>query len=29
MGFTRVGVFHEMGRLDGRWVDTLIMEKML
>jgi L-amino acid N-acyltransferase YncA len=29
MGFTKVGVFHEMGQLDGRWVDTLIMEKML
>jgi len=29
MGFTKVGVFHEMGRLDGHWVDTLIMEKLL
>jgi phosphinothricin acetyltransferase len=29
MGFTRVGVFREMGQLDGRWIDTLIMEKML
>ena len=29
MGFTRAGVFHEMGQLDGRWVDTLIMEKLL
>lgn len=29
MGFTKVGVFHEMGKLDGRWVDTLIMEKLL
>ncbi|HEU5189064.1 MAG TPA: arsinothricin resistance N-acetyltransferase ArsN1 family A [Methylomirabilota bacterium] len=29
MGFTKVGVFREMGRLDGRWVDTLIMEKLL
>jgi phosphinothricin acetyltransferase len=29
MGFTRIGIFHEMGRLDGRWVDTLIMEKLL
>ena len=28
-GFTKVGVFREMGRLDGRWVDTLIMEKLL
>ena len=29
MGFTKVGLFHEMGRLDGHWVDTLIMEKLL
>jgi phosphinothricin acetyltransferase len=29
MGFTRVGVCHEMGLLDGRWVDTIIMEKIL
>jgi phosphinothricin acetyltransferase len=29
LGFTRVGILHEMGRLDGRWVDTLIMEKLL
>ena len=29
MGFTRAGVFREMGQLDGRWVDTLIMEKLL
>jgi len=29
MGFTKVGIFHEMGRLDGRWADTLIMEKLL
>ena len=29
MGFTKVGVLHEMGRLDGQWVDTLIMEKLL
>jgi len=29
LGFTRVGVLHEMGQLDGRWVDTLIMEKLL
>ena len=28
-GFTQAGVFHEMGLLDGRWVDTLIMEKLL
>jgi phosphinothricin acetyltransferase len=29
MGFSQAGVFHEMGQLDGRWVDTLIMEKLL
>ncbi|MET0851526.1 MAG: arsinothricin resistance N-acetyltransferase ArsN1 family A [Candidatus Rokuibacteriota bacterium] len=29
MGFQRVGVYREMGRLDDRWVDTLIMEKLL
>jgi L-amino acid N-acyltransferase YncA len=29
MGFTRVGVMREMGQLDGRWIDTLIMEKLL
>jgi L-amino acid N-acyltransferase YncA len=29
MGFTRAGVLREMGQLDGRWVDTLIMEKLL
>src|SRR5262245_53502045 len=29
MGFQRVGVYREMGRLDGRWVDTLVMEKLL
>ena len=29
LGFTRVGILHEMGQLDGRWVDTLIMEKLL
>jgi phosphinothricin acetyltransferase len=28
-GFTRVGVYREMGLLDGKWVDTLIMEKLL
>lgn len=29
MGFSRVGVMREMGQLDGRWIDTLIMEKLL
>jgi phosphinothricin acetyltransferase len=28
-GFSRVGVYHEQGMLDGQWVDTLIMEKLL
>jgi len=28
-GFTRVGVYHEQGQLDGRWVDVVIMEKIL
>ena len=28
-GFTRVGIYHEQGQPDGRWVDTLIMEKLL
>jgi len=29
LGFSRVGVYHEQGMLDGQWVDTLIMEKLL
>jgi L-amino acid N-acyltransferase YncA len=28
-GFTQVGVYHEHGQLDGRWVDVVIMEKLL
>jgi L-amino acid N-acyltransferase YncA len=28
-GFTRVGTYHEQGQLDGRWVDVVIMEKLL
>jgi L-amino acid N-acyltransferase YncA len=28
-GFRTVGVYHEQGLVDGRWVDTIIMEKML
>lgn len=28
-GFRRVGVYREQGRLDGRWVDTVVMEKLL
>jgi L-amino acid N-acyltransferase YncA len=29
LGFIAVGVYHEQGLLDGRWVDVLIMEKLL
>ncbi len=29
VGFTPVGVYREQGMLDGQWVDTLIMEKLL
>jgi phosphinothricin acetyltransferase len=29
MGFRTVGVYKEQGLLDGRWVDTIIMEKLL
>lgn len=29
MGFRRVGVYREQGLLDGRWVDTVVMEKLL
>ncbi len=29
LGFSRFGVYHEQGMLDGQWVDTLIMEKLL
>jgi L-amino acid N-acyltransferase YncA len=28
-GFSIVGVYREQGQLDGEWVDTLIMEKLL
>lgn len=28
-GFTTIGICHEMGLLDGKWVDTIIMEKLL
>jgi phosphinothricin acetyltransferase len=28
-GFTRVGIYHEQGQLDGKWVDVVIMEKLL
>ena len=29
LGFSRVGVYREQGRLDGRWVDVLVMERLL
>ena len=29
IGFTMVGTYHEQGRIDGRWVDVVIMEKLL
>ncbi len=29
LGFRTVGTYREQGRLDGRWVDTIIMEKLL
>jgi L-amino acid N-acyltransferase YncA len=29
MGFRLVGTYKEMGLLDGQWVDTVIMEKLL
>jgi len=28
-GFTTVGIYKEMGLVDGRWVDTVLMEKLL
>ena len=28
-GFRTVGIYKEQGLLDGRWVDTIIMEKLL
>lgn len=29
LGFRTVGIYKEQGKLDGRWVDTIIMEKLL
>jgi phosphinothricin acetyltransferase len=29
IGFTRVGVYREQGLLDGRWVDVVVMERLL
>lgn len=28
-GFRTVGIMKEMGKLDGKWVDTIVMEKIL
>jgi L-amino acid N-acyltransferase YncA len=28
-GFRTVGIYHEQGLIDGCWVDTIIMEKLL
>jgi phosphinothricin acetyltransferase len=28
-GFRTVGIYREQGLIDGRWVDTIIMEKLL
>jgi L-amino acid N-acyltransferase YncA len=29
MGFRTVGIYKEQGMLDGRWVDTIVMERLL
>jgi L-amino acid N-acyltransferase YncA len=29
VGFRTVGIYKEQGLLDGRWVDTIVMEKLL
>ena len=29
MGFRTVGIYKEQGQLDGRWVDTIVMERLL
>jgi L-amino acid N-acyltransferase YncA len=29
LGFRTVGVYREQGLLDGKWVDTIVMEKLL
>jgi L-amino acid N-acyltransferase YncA len=28
-GFAAVGTYHEQGQLEGRWVDVVVMEKLL
>jgi L-amino acid N-acyltransferase YncA len=27
--FATIGIYHEQGMLDGRWVDVVVMEKIL
>lgn len=29
LGFVEVGVYREQGRLDGQWVDVVVMERLL
>lgn len=29
MGFRTIGIYEEQGQLDGRWVDTIVMERLL
>src|SRR3989304_4335681 len=29
LGFRTVGIYKEQGKLDGKWVGTIIMEKLL
>jgi phosphinothricin acetyltransferase len=29
LGFRTVGIYKEQGQLDGRWVDTIVMERLL
>jgi L-amino acid N-acyltransferase YncA len=29
LGFRAVGIYHEQGQLDGRWVDVIVMERLL
>jgi phosphinothricin acetyltransferase len=29
LGYRTVGIYREQGRLDGKWVDTIVMEKLL
>jgi L-amino acid N-acyltransferase YncA len=29
LGFRTVGIYREQGLLDGRWVDTIVMERLL